>query len=116
MGKVSAPQRVGVQGKSAPWFWCNPNSLSRSRQRGSQGTWGLWASGLGLCYGAVTGGRGPGQPSTSSGPSVAPAAFRASCALISALTRGLLTPQSRPRGDCTHALFLARDLHLSSEA
>lgn len=37
MGKVSAPQRVGVQGKRAPWFWCNPNSLSRSRQRGSQG-------------------------------------------------------------------------------
>lgn len=67
MGKVSAPQRVGVQGKRAPWFWCNPNSLSRSRQWGARAPGASGPLGLGLYYGAVTGGRGPGQPSTSSG-------------------------------------------------
>lgn len=115
-GQSECSPACGGAGQKGPLVLVQPKLSEQEPAVGSQGTWGLWASGLGLCYGAVTGGRGPGQPSTSSGPSVAPAAFRASCALISALTRGLLTPQSRPRGDCTHALFLARDLHLSSEA
>lgn len=119
-GQSERSPACGGAGQKCPLVLVQPKLSEQEPAEGEpghrQGHWGLWASGLGLCYGAVTGGRGPGQPSTSSGPSVAPAAFRASCALISALTRGLLTPQSRPRGDCTHALFLARDLHLSSEA
>lgn len=70
-GQSECSPACGGAGQKGPLVLVQPKLSEQEPAEGEpghrQGHWGLWASGLGLCYGAVTGGRGPGQPSTSSG-------------------------------------------------